>query len=169
MRRIYFMVPDVATARQIVNELLLHHVQENHIHLVASDSVELEDLPSANDMQRSDLIPALEKGATIGGATGALAGLVAVTVPPAGVVLGGGAVLGLLVAGAGFGAWVAGMIGVGQPSSRLARFREAIDRGEILMMIDVARSRVDDVEELILKHHPEAHIEGTEPNMPNFP
>jgi len=169
MRRIYFMLPDVETTRQVVNELLLNHVQENHIHVVASDTVPLEDLPSANDMQRSDLIPALEKGATVGGATGAIAGLVAVTVPPAGVILGGGAVLGLLVAGAGFGAWVAGMIGVGQPSSRLERFREAIDRGEVLVMVDVPRSRVEAVEEMVRRHHQEVHIEGTEPNMPNFP
>ena len=169
MRRIYFLLPDVATARDIVQELLLNHVEERHIHLVANDETSLEDLPQATAWQKSDIVPALEKGATVGGATGAVAGLVAVAVPPAGLILGGGAVLGLTLAGAGFGAWAASMIGISSPNSQLEKFHDAIQAGEVLMMVDVARSRVDEVEGLVRKHHPEVDIEGTEPNIPNFP
>ncbi|MGD8710282.1 MAG: DUF1269 domain-containing protein [Ectothiorhodospiraceae bacterium] len=169
MRRIYFLLPDIELTRTIVRELLLSHVEERHIHVVAREGTPLEDLPAASDLQKSDLIPALEKGATVGGATGAIAGLVAVTVPPAGLILGGGAVLGLTLAGAGFGAWAASMIGIGAPNSQLKRFEDAIEQGEILMMVDVPRRRVEEVEELVKSHHPEADIEGTEPNIPNWP
>ena len=46
---------------------------------------------------------------------------------------------------------------------------EAIKNGEILMMVDVAKSRVDEIDDLVKKHHPEAEIEGTEPTIPAFP
>ncbi|MCC5856608.1 MAG: ammonium transporter [Ectothiorhodospiraceae bacterium] len=169
MRRIYFLVPTLDLTRTLVDELLLARVEERHIHLIAKDEQQMDDLPTASVLQRTDLIPALEKGLTIGGATGAIAGLVAVTVPPAGLVLGGGAVLGITLAGAGVGAWAASMIGAGAPNSQLRRFEQAIDQGQILMMVDVPKRRVEEIEELIRSHHPEVRIRGTEPTIPAFP
>lgn len=169
MKRIYFLLPDVPTTRKVVQELLLSHVEERHIHLVAREDTPLEDLPRAGLAQTSDIIPALEKGATIGGATGAVAGLVAVTVPAAGIVLGGGAVLAFAVAGAGFGAWVSSMMGIDSPNSQIERFQEAVEAGQILMMVDVSRHRVEEVEAIIRSHYDNVRVEGTEPNIPNFP
>ena len=61
------------------------------------------------------------------------------------------------------------MIGIGSPNSQLEKFHDAIQAGEVLMMVDVPRARVHEVEDLVKKHHPEVDIEGTEPNIPNFP
>jgi hypothetical protein len=61
------------------------------------------------------------------------------------------------------------MIGVGIPSTRLKRFESAIEKGELLMMVDVGKDRVDEIEELVKSHHPEADIEGTDPTIPAFP
>ena len=169
MKRLYFLLPDVETTRDVVRDLLLNHVEERRIHIVAREGTPLEDLPEASEWQKSDLIPAAEKGATAGGITGALAGLVAVTVPPAGLILGGGAVLAMAAAGAGFGAWASSMVGAGMTSSRLEKFQEALEGGEILMLVDVPKRRVDEIEELIRSHHKDVDIEGTEPNIPNFP
>jgi hypothetical protein len=169
MRRIYFLVPSVPSAQAIVDALLLARVEERHIHIVAREGTELEDLPEAGVAQRSDLIPAIEKGVAAGGISGLLAGALAVTFPPAGLVLGGGAVAGLALFGSGFGAWMSGMVGAGLPSSRLERFESAIEAGQLLMMIDVPRGRVEATEALVRQHHPEAELEGTEPNMPLFP
>jgi len=55
------------------------------------------------------------------------------------------------------------------PNSRLSAFEKAIKNGEVLMMVDVAKVRVDEIDELVKKHHPEAEIEGTEPTIPAFP
>jgi hypothetical protein len=169
VRRLYFLLPDVECARKVVDELLVKRVEERHIHLLARRGTPLEDLPQTSVAQRTDLIPALERGIAVGGATGALAGLVAVTVPPAGLVLGGGAVLAMALAGAGFGAWAASMLGVSTPNSQIRRFEDAIERGEILMMVDVPKHRVHDIEQLIRAHHPEVEIGGTEPTIPPFP
>ena len=169
MRRIYFLVPTVAAAKAIVDELLLARIEERHIHIVAREGTELEDLPEAGVAQRSDLIPALEKGVAAGGLSGLLAGALAVTFPPAGLVLGGGALLGLTLFGAGFGAWMAGMVGAGLPSGRLEKFEAEIEAGQLLLLIDVPRGQVQSIEALVRRHHPEAELEGTEPNMPLFP
>ncbi len=169
MRRLYFVLPDLTTAQTVVNELLLSHVEERHIHVVAREGTPLGDLPEATLMQKSDFVPALEKGLTIGGAAGALAGLVAVTVPPAGLVLGGGAVFGITLAGAGLGAWASTMIGAGEPNTQLKRFEEDIDAGRILMLVDIPKTRIGEVEKLVRSHHPDVNIGGTEPIKPVFP
>ena len=129
----------------------------------------MEDLPEAKLAQRSDVVPALERGITIGGATGIVAGIIAVTFPPAGLALGGGAILGIGLAGVGFGALMSTMIGVDVSNTRIERFQDAIQKGELLMMVDVPKTRVEEIDDLVKKHHPEAEIEGTEPTIPAFP
>ena len=171
MRRLYFLIPTIDSAKTIVDELLLARIEERHIHIAAKDHHALTEahLPEASLLQESDFVPAVERGLAIGGATGVLAGIAAVTIPGAALALGGGAILGIGLAGAGVGAWMSGMIGVSVPSSRLKEFESAIEEGNLLMMVDVAKSRVDEITALVKDHHPEAHIEGTEPVIPAFP
>lgn len=96
------------------------------------------------------------------------AGLLAVTFPSAGLVFGGGALLGLTLFWAG-GAWMSSMVGVGMPNSHIEKYEKAIAAGELLMMIDVPRDRIEEIEELVTRHHPEAELEGVDPNIPLFP
>jgi len=171
MRRLYFLVPAVESAAQIVDELLLARVDERHIHIVGKDHHAMHEanLPEATLFQTSDFVPAVERGIALGGATGLLAGVAAVTFPPAGLVLGGGAILGISIMGAGVGAWMSGMIGVSAPNTQLHDFEQAVESGELLMIIDVPKARVDELTALVKKHHPEAEVEGTEPTVPAFP
>ncbi len=169
MRRLYFMVPNVDTANIVVDELLLKRIDEHNIHVVAKEGTPMGDLPEANLLQKSDFIPAMERGVALGGITGLLAGVAAVTFPPAGLILGGGAILGTSLAGAGIGAWMSGMIGMDVPNTQIEKFEGAIEKGEVLMMVDIPKSRVEEIEELVQKHHPEADMGGTEPHIPAFP
>jgi hypothetical protein len=163
------MVPDIDTANTVVDELLLKRVDDHHIHVVAREGTPMGDLPEANLLQKSDFIPAMERGLAVGGITGVLAGIAAVTFPPAGLVLGGGAILGTSLAGAGIGAWISGMIGMDVPNSQIEKFEAAIEKGEVLMMIDIPKTRVEEIEALIQQHHPDADMGGTEPHIPAFP
>lgn len=169
MRRIYFLLPTIEVARKVVDDLLLARIDEHHIHVIAKEGTPMEDLPEASLAQKSDVVPALERGIAVGGATGLLAGVVAVTFPPAGLVLGGGAVLAIALAGTGFGAIMSTMIGVSVPNTRLKQFEDAVNKGEILMLVDVPKTQVDEIEAMVKQHHPEADIEGTEPTIPAFP
>lgn len=163
MRRIYFLVPNTTIARATVDELLLERVEARHIHIVAKSCTPLDDLPEASVFQKSDFFPALEQGLALGGVTGLLAGLVAVSLPT-GLVLGGAAVLVITLAGAGVGGLMSSMVGISADSRRIEEFQSAIDRGELLMMIDAPRERVEEIETIIMKHHPEAECEGTDPH-----
>ncbi|TCK17742.1 hypothetical protein DFR30_0984 [Thiogranum longum] len=167
MRRLYFLLPNVEVAHKVVDELLLARVEERHIHVIAPEGVSLGDLPEASLLQKSDFIPAVERGVALGGATGVLAGLAAVAMP--GVVIAGGALLAMSLLGAGMGAWLGGMIGMDVDNTRVKEFQSAIEKGELLMMVDVPKDRVSEIEELVRKHHPDADFEGTEPTIPAFP
>ena len=171
MRRLYFLIPTIDSAKKIVDELLLARVEERNIHIAAADHHALTEahLPEAGLLQESDFVPAVERGLAVGGATGIVAGIAAVAIPGLGLALGGGAILGIGLAGAGLGAWMSSMIGISAPSSRLKEFETAIKNGELLMMVDVPKARVEDITDLVKSHHPEAHIEGTEPVIPAFP
>ena len=100
MRRIYFLVPKIATTKEIVDDFLLARIEERHIHVIAKRGTPLEDLPEANLLQKTDFIPAVQQGVALGGATGLLAGLVAVALPPASTVIAGGVLLATTLAGA---------------------------------------------------------------------
>ncbi|MFP3874515.1 MAG: DUF1269 domain-containing protein [Thiohalophilus sp.] len=169
MRRIYFLMPYINTTHELVKDLLLSHVEERYIHVIAKEGTPMEELPEASLLQKSDFVPAIEKGLTLGAVTGLVCGLIAMAFPPSGMVIGGGAVLFIGAAGASVGGLMSSLVGVGLPSSRLEKFEEAVNAGQVLVLVDVDRTRVDEVEDLVRKHHPEADIEGTEPMMPPFP
>ncbi|MEM5338206.1 hypothetical protein [Paraburkholderia azotifigens] len=169
MRRLYFLAPDTPTAKAIVDDLLRARITWRHIHVLANHSVTLEALPQASLLQSSDVVHALERGVALGGVTGALLGLVALAFPPAELAIAGGAVVMMTLAGAGFGAWTASMIGVNEPNAQLERFREAIRAGQLLIMADVPGSREHEIEQLIVQHVPRADLEGAEPTTPIFP
>jgi len=169
MRRIYFLVPDIALAHRIIDELLLARIPEKHLHVVARRGTPLGDLPEASLLQKSDFIPAVERGVALGGAAGLLGGLVAIAVPPAMTVIAGGVLLVTTLSGAGVGAWLGGMVGMNVGNTRIARFHDAIEAGELLVLADVPAERVEEIEASVRKHLPQAQIEGTEPTVPAFP
>lgn len=169
MKRLYMLVPDVAAARKIVDALLVARIEERHLHVLAKRSTPLENLPLASLLQKSDFVPAVQRGVALGGAVGTLAGLVAVALPLAGQVAAGGLILGSALSGAGVGAWLGGMVGMNVGNTRLKRFEDEIEAGRLLIMADVPRDRVDEIGDLIRKHHPEAEFEGVEPLIPAFP
>lgn len=61
------------------------------------------------------------------------------------------------------------MIGVDVPNTRRKQFEDAIDNGELLMMVDVKKDRVEETEQLVKSPHPEADVDGTDPTIPAFP
>jgi hypothetical protein len=153
----------------VVDEFLLEHIEWKHIHVIAKRDTPLEDLPEASFWQKSDIIPAMERAVPMGGATGMLCGLAALALQPHLVVAGGAILLATSLTGVGVGAWLGGMIGLNVGSTRLKQFEEAIERGELLVIADVPRDRVDEISERIKKTLPDAEPEGTETHVPAFP
>ena len=169
-RRIYWLLPDLASARRTMDDLLLARVAEQHMHFVAREDADMTGLHAANVLQTSDVVRAAQMGLVVGGAAGAVLGVIAaVFFPIVGTQPQWGIAAVLAILGGAFGAWSSSMIGVSTPSSRLKRFEPAIEQGQILLMVDVPRSRVEEIEARLQALHPEAHLDGTEPNIPAFP
>ncbi len=157
LRRIYFAVPNRMHARSIVNELEAAGIERTQIHAVAKPGVDISDLPAATLPQRQDRVWALENFFWRGD-----------------LILFGIATLGLVLAT--FNAWVIGAIAaiavmiatflVGNhfaaslPHTHLGDLQVPFKHGEILLMVDVDRNRVREVEQLVTRRHPEAEVSG---------
>lgn len=169
-RRIYWLLPNLDSARKTMDDLLLAEVSVGHIHFHAREDIDLSKLHAANILQTSDVLRAAQAGLAIGIGTGAVAGmLVAYFLPIVGDSPQWGIAGLLAIIGGGFGAWSSSMIGISTPSVRLKRFEGAIEQGQILLMVDVPRGRVEEIEQRLKESHPEARLEGEEPGIPAFP
>lgn len=168
-KRIYFLLPDIKQAESAFEKLLLARIEERHIHFLAKDHTNLGDLPEATVLQRSDAVHAAGLGFLVGGITGAAAGSVELAFPPDGMPMGLGAILAMSVLGATMGIWTSGMIGSSAPNTHLRRFAEEIERGKLLLIVDVPRRRIEEVSRQIQEQHPDAAMCGLHPTIPAFP
>jgi hypothetical protein len=164
MRRIYFLAPDIKITHSIVNELRAEGIADNHLHILAKRDTPLGDLPEASEFQKTDFIPAVERGAALGATAGLLAGLVGLRF--AGFAIAGGPVLGILFYGATIGAMMSGLAGLEVGNSRVKEYADAIENGQLLVMVDIPKDRIDAISQVIIKHHPAAKFEGIEPLLP---
>jgi len=168
-RRILYLVPDLASARRMMDDLLLARLEERHIHFLAKRGTPMDGLHEAGMAQKSDLVHGAQMGLMLGALLGcALGGVVVYTL--------GGAdsmrivtVLAATILGALFGAWVSSMVGSAVPNSRLKQFHQAIEDGKILVMVDVPETRVDEIRDRLHAIHPEAEDRGLDPHVPAFP
>lgn len=168
-RRLYFMLPSVASAEKTANDLLLARIEDRHMHFVARPDIHLGQLHEAGYSIRKDLLRGAEVGLVSGGLFGLVIGIVLYAIQPVGMILQPGIVLAMAVLFAVLGAWSSSMIGVALPNSQLSQFEEEIEEGKVLLIVDAPRGRVEEIRSLIDRTHPEANARGFEPAFPVFP
>lgn len=133
--------------------------------MIAKRGTPLEELPEASHWQKSDVVPALQRAIPLGGATGLLCGLIGLALEPRLVVAGGAVLLATSLAGVGVGAYLGGMVGLNVGNTRHKAFAQSIERGELLVIADVPRERVEEISGRIHEAHPRAQVEGTDPRV----
>ncbi|WP_229414591.1 DUF1269 domain-containing protein [Zemynaea arenosa] len=168
-RRLYYMLPDIPSARAILDELLLKRISESHLHFIARDGTLPQDMPDGNPFHKTDLIHAMQMGMMVGGLVGLITGGLITAFPPEGLDLGAMTVLACGLGGALFGTWASGMNGAANPNSRLAPFMERIAQGQVLLIVDLPARRVAEIEELLESRHPEIKFGGQDAHVPAFP
>jgi hypothetical protein len=129
-----FSTPDIETARTAMQAARAAGIPETDISLIARSDIELEATPEQHKEAGSDFYPAALRGVIGGGATGLLAGLVAVAIPPIGVTVAG--VIGLTIAGALTGGWASALAGASVPDPVRRKFEHEIENGRILVVLD---------------------------------
>jgi hypothetical protein len=167
--RIYWLLPDVPSARRVMNELLLARVEHRHMHFMAREGTDLSGLREASALQSSDVVHAARRGLLVGAALGAVMGAVLAMSGDMGDSAKPLLVGTLAAMGALFGAWASSLIGASIPNRRLKRFEAALQRGGLLLMADVPHRRMREITALLQAAHPDAHFEGEDSHIPVFP
>jgi hypothetical protein len=168
-RRLYFVLPDVESARRAMEDLLLARIEYRNIHVLARRGTSLGDLPEAGYSLKSDLVHGALVGSIVGAVGGLIVGAAIVAFPIEGTQPELGTVVIAVVIGALLGAWIASMVGAAVPNSRLKAFQQDIERGSLLMIVDVPYRRVDEIRALLLSRHPETLAASMETRYPAFP
>ena len=167
--RMYVTLPDVGSAKRLADDLLLARIEDKRMHFLARRGTDLGELHEASYLQKTDAVHGAFVGLVAGGVLGIVLGLLLVYFPPTGGTLQLVTVLITAIIGAILGTWVASMVGLQVPNSRLRGFEEDIKDGKILLMLDVPSTRYEEVRAIIAKTHPEANDRGQEPTVPAFP
>ncbi len=157
-RRLYFLFSDTGQARTAVADLDGLGVDAGHVHVLARADVDLRGLPPATERQRRDILKRLEK--TLWGGNLVLFGIAFAGLVLA-VILGNitGTVIAAAVMIVSFTSGA--LFALRLPMVHLDEFHDALRHGELLLMVDVSRDCVEDVEELMRRRHPEAVTGGS--------
>jgi hypothetical protein len=139
VKRRIFAFDSVESARAAVERLRAGGVSDKCISLIARADIELERVPKELLDVSSDFEPAVGRGAALGGATGLLAGIVAMAVPALGITVGGPLLLAFLGGGALLGAWSGSLMGAAVPNDIRRTFEDEINSGRILLVVDSQR------------------------------
>jgi hypothetical protein len=127
---------DHATAHEAVERLRAAGIPSADISIIVRDGDSAA--PGAAEQPPSETPPATVKGAEIGGISGLLIGLGALTVPGSLPILAAGPVLAAL-GGAAVGAAVGGFVGaleeLGVPQEHATRYAADVERGHVLLAV----------------------------------
>lgn len=156
--KLVFSVPDTLTALQVVEFLKARGVAESDVSVLGNEATELSAIPDAGEFD-NDVVPASKRGVVVGGATGLLAGLGAALVAP-GLAIGGAALALATAGGATFGVLASSLIGSSVTHSQIRDYEQVMERGELLMVVEVAEDRVADTTEQLQSQYPAVQFMG---------
>ena len=157
LRRLYLLVPTKPQAEAAVRELMGNHISRHHIHTIAKPGVDIDGLPEATVRQRSDAGARLERwlwDMNLVVFCAALA-LLAVSLWIANWPWALGALL-VAVANVAIGYRFASHL----PHTHVEDCSVPLRHGEILLLVDVPRWRIPQVERKLRQSHPEVEIGG---------
>jgi len=157
LRRVYYIIPNAAHARRVVDELQAAGIERGQMHACSKAGRQVPGLPDATEAQGRDRVGALEK--PLWNADLTLFGLAAVglmlaaTAGSVGWMLGA---LGVMLGAYVFGRWFA----IKVHHAHLSAMRVPLAHGEVVLMVDVPKERVREIDLLVGCHHPEAGVGG---------
>jgi len=152
-RRLYFLIPDRAHALVVVDDLISHGIDIEHMRAVGDRHTRMDGLPGVSTRGAAAATTRLQRLIWNTNTTCFAAALVATILVP---VFTGLSWWLLLPAGAMCVNFMTGLYLNTASSTELNEFRDALAHGEILLIVDVPETRAARVEQEIQLHHPEA-------------
>lgn len=165
--RLYYLLPDVDSARRALDDMLLSRIEVRHIHFLGTRAKVPQDLPEASFLQKTDVIHGAESGMLVGALMGmVLAGVVIAYFDPAAKAP---MAVAITLCGLLFGGWAASLVAAALPNTRLKSFYPELEKGKMLMIVDVPARRVMEIEKIMAERHPDMRFAGEAPGIPVFP
>ena len=150
--RLYFLLPDENTAEKVVDDLGQTGIEFRNLHAHVKH-VSSDQLPAATRWQKIDLAQSLEN---VIWRSDLIIFFIALMIFLAVLIMGSLywslAALALMLATFLTGNWFAEFM----PKVHLREFEHALSHGEVLLMVDVPRKKVAEVEERVRHYHPAA-------------
>ncbi|GAB2809214.1 hypothetical protein [Dyella kyungheensis] len=143
IRHVYSTV-GIGAANRAIQAAREAGIADRDISLVARDDISMDRIPDDRKLVMNDFYPAALRGAVTGGASGLIAGMLAL-VTPIGLTIAGVGAMALI--GVATGAWVSALVGSSVPDVVHREFEQEIREGKILIVID------GDVDTLHRAHH----------------
>ena len=163
------MLADLAATRQVVEKLHDLGIDERNIHAIASNGLWLDDLPESRLVERQDLLPALVAGVIRGSRVCGFAHIVGLSIPEAGLVLAGAPVFDSALARGDIDRFLAKLTSGADADTYLSCLRERIDGGEVLLIVDFADDRDDEMSQLLGRRCPRIPVNDRDSRLPRFP
>lgn len=162
--RLYYFLPDIDSARRSFDDMLLNRIEQQHIRFISAEPLP-PDMPEASFLIKTDVMHGAAAGMIVGAILGMAFGALLIVY----FELGQATVLVTTLAGILFGGWASSMAAAAVPNSRLKEFYPEMEKGRILMIVDVPARRVGEIEKMLRIRHPEMKFGGEEPHIPVFP
>ncbi len=152
-----FLLPDIKTANQASEALLLARVDNKNICFLAKPGTDLGQLQAASTLESTNVVNEGEKGILTGATIGLIAGLIThfyfPSIPQSlhinWMVLVGA----LMVLGAALSAIGAAVFGVNFFNDDLESYKKRIDEGAILMIVSAPFQRSTEISKIVSKLH----------------
>jgi len=156
LRRLYFLFPDPTKATVVIDELSRHGIDRRRMHMLSRPTTDLGGLPPIGVHQGRDRARQLETLLWDGNLVLFFLALAMLLV----ALYLGWMLVAVLMAAAMAVTFLLGLRATWLPDVHLDEFRDALAHGEVLLMVDVPKARVAEVEDRVHRRHPEAAVGG---------
>lgn len=158
MKRLYYLTPSLESADTIAKDLREEGIKDEYFYVLSQDERALYErhLHAAGVLQRTDIIRFVERALIVGGMMA-----LCFTLPLN------------YIKEFTFNVWISvsvfcilisllsGIVGgLAQENYRIQRYHDAIEQGQLLLMIDVDNKEEASVRSMMSRHHPEAAMQG---------
>jgi hypothetical protein len=136
MKRYVYAFDTSDAAMSAVEYLGANGLDGQHVSLVARSDINKNELPDSLLNVSMDFNPSVKRGAVFGAATGLLLAILVPMIPMAHLAISVFEIVGFMVGGLLLGIWSSSMIGGSVPHKLQRKFRNEIEAGHTLVVID---------------------------------
>ncbi len=136
MTRYVYAFDTSDAAMSAVEYLGANGIEGQRVSLVARSDINKNELPDSLVNVSMDFTPSVKRGVLFGAVTGLVIGIVVPMIPAVGLAIGAFELLAFVIGGALVGAWSSSMIGASVPNKLRRKFKDEIDAGHTLVVID---------------------------------